>query len=190
MNMLKFNKHIISINLEIKDLQILIKRGKSLIIQFPNDKILTRSITQHELRLKELQYMKKILLLLMCFTFSLLALAQSRRITDDEINKSGASQLIFIETKEEAHELAKKDISKGLPFILLKSGIAPVVYPKDSIFQYKYKVFYKDYGCAGPAYELMEAYNFVMFSYFYENYGKKWRKEVRTDAIGFRTWDR
>jgi hypothetical protein len=48
-------KDIISISAEIKDILHLIKKGKALNMQFPNDKMLTQSIFQHELRLKELR---------------------------------------------------------------------------------------------------------------------------------------
>ena len=48
-------KDIISISAEIKDILHLIKKGKASNMQFPNDKMLTQSIFQHELRLKELR---------------------------------------------------------------------------------------------------------------------------------------
>jgi hypothetical protein len=48
-------KDIILISAEIKDLIHLIKKGKALSSQFPNDKMIAQSIFQHELRLKELR---------------------------------------------------------------------------------------------------------------------------------------
>lgn len=92
--------------------------------------------------------------------------------------------MTFVTTNEEAIELANNDIKKGIPFILLQSGIAPVVYTTDSIFESKFKAYYYELGCVGHDYELIKAYNFVIFDFLTDTYGKKWRREIRKDAIG------
>ncbi|NMD00077.1 MAG: hypothetical protein GYA62_10195 [Bacteroidales bacterium] len=115
---------------------------------------------------------------------TLFVFGQSRVLTDDDFNKSGAIKLTFVTTNEEAIELANNDIKKGIPFILLQSGIAPVVYTTDSIFESKFKAYYYELGCVGHDYELIKAYNFVIFDFLTDTYGKKWRREIRKDAIG------
>ena len=90
----------------------------------------------------------------------------------------------------EAKNLAQLDIDKGTPFLLLQSGIAPIVYTTDSIFENKFRVYYSEQGCTGPDNELMKAYNIEIFKYLDEQFGKKWRKSIRKDVIGFKKWKR
>lgn len=134
--------------------------------------------------------MKGLLLIGLFFIQTLFVFGQSRILTDEDYNNSGAIKLKFATTKSEAIELAKFDIEKGTPFILLQSGIAPVVYATDSVFENKFKVYYYEQGCVGPDYELMKEYNYVIFKYLADTYGKKWRSEIRKDAIGLRQWKR
>ncbi len=134
--------------------------------------------------------MKKPLLIALFVIQTLFVFGQRRILTDDDYNKSGAIKLTFVTTKEEAIELAKKDIEKGTPFILLKSGIAPVVYTTNSVFESKFNVYYYEQGCIGPDYELMKEYNYVIFDFLAEKYGEKWRREIRKDAIGIKHWKR
>ena len=134
--------------------------------------------------------MKRLLLIGLFFTQTLFVFGQSRIPTDDDYNKSGAIKLTLVTTKTEAIELAKYDIEKGTLFIFLQSGIAPVVYTTDSVFEDKFKVFYCEQGCVGPDYELMKEYNYVIFKCLTDTYGKKWRREIRKDAIGLRQWKR
>ena len=121
---------------------------------------------------------------------TLFVFGQSRILTDDDYNKSGAIKLTFATTKTEAIELAKYDIEKGTPFIFLQSGIAPVVYTTDIVFENDFKVYYYEQGCVGPDNDLMKEYNYVVFKYLADTYGKKWRREIRKDAIGLRQWKR
>lgn len=134
--------------------------------------------------------MKKLNILILFLIQSLFVLGQSRVLTDDNFNNSGVHKLMFATTKEDAIEIAKNDIKKGIPFILLQSGIAPVVYTTDSIFESKFKAYYYEYGCVGPDDKLMKVYNFVIFDFLAEAYGIKWRREIRKDAIGLRQWKR
>ncbi|NEM98189.1 FEKKY domain-containing protein [Pontibacter burrus] len=114
--------------------------------------------------------------------------SQSRKFTDADINNSGAIKLVFVTTVNEARELADKDIKNEMPFLLLRSGIAPVVYDKDSSFESKYNVFYFEDGCTGPDYSLTEEYNFVILDYLQRTYGNEWKRKVRKDVVGYRKW--
>lgn len=140
--------------------------------------------------LKQIMEMKGRLLIGLFFIQTLFIFGQSRILTSDDYNKSGAIKLTFVTTTTEAIESAKYDIEKGTSFIFLKSGIAPVVYPTDSVFENKFKVYYYEQGCVGPDNELMEEYNYVIFNFLADRYGKKWEREIRKDAIGLRQWKR
>jgi hypothetical protein len=98
--------------------------------------------------------------------------------------------LTFVTEISEAKDLAQQDVDKGTPFLLIQSGIAPVVYSTDSIFENKFQVYFYEKGCTGPDNELMKAYNIEIFKCFDEEYGKKWRKSIRKDVIGFKKWKR
>lgn len=116
----------------------------------------------------------------------LIAFGQTRVLTDADYNNSGAVKLTFVTEITEAKNLARQDIDKGTPFLLLQSGIAPVVYITDSIFENKFRVYYYEQGCTGPDNEFMKAYNIEIFKYLDEQFGKKWRKSIRKDVIGFK----
>ena len=86
-----------------------------------------------------------------------------------------------------SREKALKDIQSKKPMILLQGGIAPVVYNTDNIFESKYQISFNDFGCvAGDRQECLIAYNKTIFDYLDKTYGKKWRREIRKDAIGLR----
>lgn len=68
---------------------------------------------------------------------------------------------------------------------LLQLFIRPTVF-----FEKKFKVYYYEQGCVGPDNELMKEYNYVIFNYLSDTYGKKWKREIRKDAIGLRQWKR
>lgn len=131
--------------------------------------------------------MKNILL------FSLLmitapCLAQSQRPGEDRIKPSGAQKLIFMDSVSQAIRLAKYDIARGTPFLLLQSGISPVVYAADHTFENRYKVSYLESGCTGSREKLASAYDRIIFAYLDVKYGQKWRKEIRPDVIGLKKW--
>jgi hypothetical protein len=117
---------------------------------------------------------------------SLLTFGQSGQLTDEQISKSGAIQLVFAESLEQATKLANQDIDNGTPFLLLQSGIVPVVYTTDNKFEDKYKVYYYESGCSGSKEKFAIEYNRTIFKHLTDKYGKKWKKEIRKDVIGFR----
>jgi len=122
--------------------------------------------------------------ILILFLFSFQVLAQ----TDEQVNRSGVIKLIFAEDTKKARELAEKDIVEGLPFLVLQSGISPVVYSSDKEFERKYKVYYYEEGCTGAEIDKAIAYNHRIFSYLTQLYGDKWKKNIRKDVIGFKEW--
>lgn len=99
-----------------------------------------------------------------------------------------SSKLLFTDSETSARLLATKDIEKGTPYLLLQGGIAPVFIDTDAVFEKKYAIAFYEYGCTGPDYELVKAYNTVIFDYPKKTYGKKWFREVRDDVIGFKEW--
>lgn len=121
---------------------------------------------------------------------SLFSYGQARHLTDDDYNNSGARQLTFITRAEEAKDFAKADIKKLTPFLLLASGIAPIVYTTDETFENTYNVYYYERGDVAPDLGIMIAYNEVIFEYLDNQYGKKWRRSIRKDVIGFKKWRR
>jgi len=134
--------------------------------------------------------MKKTIVVILFITQVFLSYSQIKKLTDEDYNKSGAIKLIFVTTNEEVKGLAKLDIEKGLPFLLIQSGIGPVVYATDSVFESNYQVYYYEQGCVGPDIEQMKGYNFEIFNYLTSKYGKKWIHSVRKDVIGLKQWKR
>ncbi|ALJ00736.1 FEKKY domain-containing protein [Rufibacter tibetensis] len=132
--------------------------------------------------------MKYLFLAGLLILISFVGFGQSRKLTDADINNSGAIKLVFVTTVDEARELADKDIKNDVPFLLLRSGIAPVVYSTDSTFERKYNVFYLEDGCTGPEYTLTEEYNFVILDHLQKAYGNDWKRKVRKDVMGYKNW--
>ena len=107
-----------------------------------------------------------------------------------DFNNSEAFKLEIYSTKKEAIEFAKKDVENGIPFLFLPMGDAPIKYRSDSIFEKKYKVYYRYGNCEQGFYELKYEYNNVVFKFLNNKYGKKWSKEVRKDVIYLDTWEK
>jgi hypothetical protein len=129
----------------------------------------------------------KTAILIFGLTFkSFLTFGQFVNLTDEHVNKSGAVQLVFIDSLNQATKLAIQDITNGTPFLLLQSGISPVAYTTDKKFENKYKVVYYESGCSGPKKRFAVEYNKTIFKHLTDKYGKKWKKEIRKDVIGFR----
>jgi len=122
--------------------------------------------------------------------FPILGYGQVAKSTDERLNTRNVSNLIFASTMKQASELANSDIKKGNLYIVLISGIAPVVNQVDSSFEKNYKIQYFDFGCSGPSAEMALAYNKVMFNFLTDAYGKKWIKSARKDIIGLKDFKR
>jgi len=82
---------------------------------------------------------------------------QQKVITVNDMNKSGASKLKLVRTRQEAIELAKNDIKNGIPFILMQSETEPILDTLDSVFENKFKVYYYQQSFIAQDYELMKA---------------------------------
>lgn len=119
---------------------------------------------------------------------SILVSGHSTVISDDIYNKSSKRSLISAITKERTIKFAKLDIENGIPNIFLNSGIAPVVFSTDSIFENKYKIIYNEQGCGGADKELVQLYNHQIYDYLLFKFGKDWILEIRQDAIGLKAW--
>lgn len=134
--------------------------------------------------------MKPTFVISFLLNLSLLSYGQTRELTDEDYNSSGAIKLIFETEIPGARELARQDIEKGTPFLLIQSGIAPVVYTTDGIFESQYKAYYYEQGDVAPNTQLITAYNIEIFKFLDDQYGRKWRESIRRDVIGFKKWRR
>lgn len=134
--------------------------------------------------------MKSTIITIVLLKVSILSFGQARERTKDDYNNSGAKKLIFEREISRVQELAKNDIEKGIPFLLIQNGIEPAVYTTDSVFENRFKVRYYEYGCTGPRTELINAYNNEIFIFLDKEFGKEWRKSIRKDVIGFKNWKR
>lgn len=127
--------------------------------------------------------MKQLLILLFISNFTF---GQFKKLTDEEINNSGASKINFITNCNEAEKLAETDIKNETIFLFLQSGEAPIIYNEDKIFEKKYNINFYEQGCIGS--NCAKKYNQVIFDYLLKKYGKKWIKQIRRDTIGFKDW--
>lgn len=115
-------------------------------------------------------------------------LAQSGKPSIELINESGAVRISFVQNQKEAEKLAKTDLDNGILVLFLQSGIAPVTYITDEIFENKYKVYYYEFGCTSPEHSLVKTYNNQVFIFLDKKFGKGWRKKIRKDIIGFKEY--
>ncbi len=127
--------------------------------------------------------MKQLLILLF---LSNLAFGQSKKLSDEVINNSGASKINFIKDCNEVNKLAETDIKNETIFLFLQSGEAPIIYSKDVTFEKEYNIKFYEQGCIGS--NCTKEYNKIIFNYLLNKYGKKWIKQIRKDVIGFKDW--
>jgi hypothetical protein len=129
-------------------------------------------------------------ILIIFFLASSLTFGQNRELTDDEYNNSTAGKIKFVnpETCEQIDEWIKADFENNNVYLFLQGGIAPVEYTTDKNFENKYGVYFFDFGCVPPSEECVIEYNSQVFDYLTKKYGKKWKREIRDDVIGFKEW--
>ncbi|MCX2575369.1 FEKKY domain-containing protein [Pedobacter sandarakinus] len=132
--------------------------------------------------------MKNTLLILLLLTFNQVVFGQNRILADEDFNNSGPIKMTFIEKCDEVENLFKADLNTKTIFLLLQSGISPVVITTDKNFENKYQVYYYDFGCNAPNTECVKTYNELVFRHLTRMYGNKWKKEVRNDVIGLKQW--
>jgi hypothetical protein len=104
------------------------------------------------------------------------------------LNKDKQMELwIFIPQACDVNEkIAKLEIKQGHPRLLLIGGIAPPYVVGQESFEGNFNVKYYDFGCTPPDSECVMAYNKIIFNYLDKTYGRRWRKKVRTDVIGYK----
>ena len=108
--------------------------------------------------------------------------------SDSLVNSSGAQNVRFADSLSQVRELAKSDIANQKMFLLLSSGISPIVYSTDLRFENDFKIKYLESGCTGPKEEFAIEYNNTIFNYLSDKYGTKWKKDVRKDVAGLRNY--
>jgi hypothetical protein len=128
----------------------------------------------------------------MFFLASSITFGQNRELTDDEYNNSTAGKITFVnpETCEQIDEWIKADFKNKNIYLFLQGGIAPVEYTTDKDFENKYGIYFFDFGCVPPSEKCVIEYNSQVFDYLTKKYGKKWKREIRNDVIGFKEWKR
>lgn len=82
------------------------------------------------------------------------------------------------------NEVAVLHIKEDTPGLIVKGGIAPVIYESDQKFKKEFIVEYIILGCEVPPNECITSYNQTIFNFLDKKYGKKWRKTVRKDVVG------
>lgn len=87
-------------------------------------------------------------------------------------------------------EGAKKDIENNSVKILFSGGFGGMPSfnnKKDISFQKKYSVQFYSQGCVRIGEnENEEGYNLTIFNFLDKKFGTRWRKDIRTDAIGLK----
>lgn len=87
-------------------------------------------------------------------------------------------------SKKYSIKLANTDLKNGSVKFLLRGGIVSTYVKGQEVFEKKYGIVYRDFGCVMPANISIEDYNKVVASFMDKKYGKGWRKEVRRDVQG------
>ncbi len=87
-------------------------------------------------------------------------------------------------SKQYSIKLANTDLKNGNVKFLLRGGIVSTYVKGQEIFEKKYGIAYRDFGCVMPLNISIEDYNKVVASYMDRKYGIGWRTEVRKDIQG------
>ncbi len=94
---------------------------------------------------------------------------------------------LYIAYSEFTAEGALHDIENNQMRILLPGGlIQETTNASDSLFEQKYHVRFLSQGCVRLPGEDQHAYNQKIFNYLDKKYGRRWRREIRQDAIGLK----
>jgi len=97
-------------------------------------------------------------------------------------------EILLLAKCEIDRETAINDIKSLKPRLLLIGGIAPTYIPDKEQFENKYGVKYDDYGCVAPPIECIEQYNYEVFKYLDDKFGKSWKDEVNESVVGIDKW--
>jgi hypothetical protein len=137
--------------------------------------------------------MKRISLSFSVLLFTFLSYAQKdvESVLDSTFIQSknpSNSKLRFINDCGKAKIIAEQDITNNSIILIIVGGISPTVYATDIEFENKYSLTYYDYGDLPASRECMLIYNFRIFEYLTEKFGKSWQKEIRKDVYGLKDW--
>lgn len=101
-------------------------------------------------------------------------------LSDEQLNNSGPSKLMFSGSNTDAVRLANQDIKNGTLFLLLQGGVAPTIIATDPTFEKEFDVYFYEYGCSGPEQRFIEAYNQVIFEHLAKKYKKSGIRKYET----------
>lgn len=121
----------------------------------------------------------------------MMTFGQNRQLTQEELENSILGIIEFLSPEDcesEIDSLFEADVKNNSIFLFLVSGINSVTHEKDDIFENKYQIYYKDFGCISPSNECMIQYNQRVFEFLNKKFGNEWLKEICEDVIGFKEW--
>ena len=123
------------------------------------------------------------------FFFILISLSMSygqNKSFQDAIDKSNVNKILLEIDCNSINQIVEEDINNDCVFIFLNGGAAPIRFSTDETFEKKYDIYFYEQGCING--QCTESYNMIIFDYLKKTYGKKWMKEIRNDAVGFKKW--
>ena len=104
----------------------------------------------------------------------------------DAIDESNLNKILLEIDCNSINPIVEEDIKNERVFIFLNGGASPIRFSTDESFEKKYNIYFYEQGCINSL--CAESYNMIIFDYLKKAYGKKWMKEIRDDAVGFKKW--
>ena len=104
----------------------------------------------------------------------------------DAIDESNVNKILLEIDCNSINPIVEEDIKNERVFIFLNGGASPIRFSTDESFEKKYNIYFYEQGCINSL--CAESYNMIIFDYLKKAYGKKWMKEIRDDAVGFKKW--
>ena len=123
------------------------------------------------------------------FFFILISLNLSygqNKSCQDAIDESNLNKILLEIDCNSINPIVEEDIKNEYVFIFLNGGASPIRFSTDESFEKKYNIYFYEQGCINSL--CAESYNMIIFDYLKKAYGKKWMKEIRDDAVGFKKW--
>ena len=104
----------------------------------------------------------------------------------DTVDESNVTKILLEIDCNSINPIVEEDIKNEYVFIFLNGGASPIRFSTDESFEKKYNIYFYEQGCINSL--CAESYNMIIFDYLKKAYGKKWMKEIRDDAVGFKKW--
>jgi len=122
------------------------------------------------------------------YNFQFLAFGYGEVKRSFEISKQVDTLNLTLNTECSFDSLtAHKDWQKGKPRLLLIGSIAPLANSAHDLkFEDNYNVEYYDFGCTPPAMDCVIDYNKQIFDLLDQQFGVRWRREIRQDVVGLK----